>query len=121
MVEAEVLRLLAAGDQQREVRAGQGLGAAEHDADGEAHQQERHDLLLGQQQRHGDDHHPDRQADQDDRLGAVPPGGAAEEQRAEERHELHQQDRRDQHRLAEAELLGAVRRRRTRSRSGCRR
>ena len=39
------------------------------------------------------------------------PGGAAEQQRPEERDELHQQDRRDQHRLAEAELLGAVRRR----------
>ncbi len=111
VVEGEVLTLPAPGDEQAEERSRQRLGAAQHDRDGDAERQEQRDVALRQEHREDDDHHPRVGAPQDRPVGPEPGREPPERQRAAVRHELDEQDRGDQHRLPEAELLRAVRRR----------
>ena len=68
-------------------------------------------FFSGQEHRDDHDRHPREGAPEDRLVGAVLGGQPTEEQGATERDELDQQDRRDQHRVAELELLRAVRRR----------
>ena len=108
LVEAEELGLAAAGDQLAEQRAGQGLAAAEHDADQHRQRQERQERAGRHEEGEDDDEQPQGEAVADHPPRAPRAGQPAEEQRAAEGDELHQQHRDDQLALAEAELLGAV-------------
>ena len=109
LVEAEELRLAAAGDQLAEQRAGQRLGAAEHDADQHRQREERQERAVPARRRRA----PRRAATGRGcrgppatrrRDGASRPNSSA----PPKADELHQQHRDDQLALAEAELLGAV-------------